>query len=271
MGGSQVYLKQGETFTVDELLGALMVGSANDAAAALAERVGGSLPGAIQRMNDRAVALQLTNTHFGSVHGLPPSKTQPGDLSTPRDIAKLSRELIKFPDILRWTSTPDAPFRGGAFHMQNVNKLIGRFPGADGLKTGHFHEAGYNLAATAKRGNLRITAVVMGAPSNAARFTESVTVVKAGAPVGDPVKIARARADFRPVTTADVTVLVKREEREVLKTSVELTGGLQAPLPRGHSVGTLVVRSADRALAQAPVVTGAPVDRSTFWWLTPWK
>jgi D-alanyl-D-alanine carboxypeptidase (penicillin-binding protein 5/6) len=284
MGGSQVYLKQGETFTVDELLGALMVGSANDAAAALAERVAGSLPGAIQRMNERAVALKLTQTRFGSVHGLPPGRGQMGDVTTPRDMARLSQELVRYPDVLRWTSTPEAPFRDGVFHMQNVNKLIGVFPGADGLKTGHFHQAGYNVAATAKRGSLRIITVVMGAQSNKARFADAarrledgfaryvaVTVVKAGAPVGEPLWIPRARAEFRPVTTKDVTLLVKREEREAVKTVVQPAEGLRAPLASGQAVGTLVVRAGDRQLAQAALVAPGPVDRSAFWWLTPWK
>ncbi|MFB3817066.1 MAG: D-alanyl-D-alanine carboxypeptidase family protein [Candidatus Methylomirabilales bacterium] len=284
MGGSQVYLKQGESFSVDDLLGALMVGSANDAAAALAERLAGSLQGAVDRMNERAAALKLTKTRFGSVHGLPPSPGQPGDLTTPRDMARLSQELVKFPDVLRWTSTPDAPFRGGAFHMQNVNKLVGRVAGVDGLKTGHFHEAGYNLAATAKRGDVRIISVIMGAPSNAARFSEAarrleegfaryvkVTVAKAGAPVGDPVWIGRARTDFRPVPGGEVAVLVKREEREALKSSVELQPDLRAPLPQGHRVGTLVVRAGEKEVARVPVVTPAPIARKTFWWLTPWK
>jgi D-alanyl-D-alanine carboxypeptidase (penicillin-binding protein 5/6) len=284
MGGSQVYLKQGESFTVDELLGALMVGSANDAAAALAERVAGSLPGAIQRMNERAMALKLTQTRFGSVHGLPPGRGQMGDVTTPRDMARLSQELVKHPDILRWTSTPEAPFRGGVFRMQNVNKLIGVFPGADGLKTGHFHQAGYNVAATAKRGDLRIITVVMGAESNKARFADAArrleeafaryvpfTVVKAGTPVGDALRIPRARAEFRPVTTKDIALLVKREEREAVKTTVQLAEGLRAPLAAGQTVGTLVVRSGDRQLAQAALVAPGPVDRSAFWWLTPWK
>jgi D-alanyl-D-alanine carboxypeptidase (penicillin-binding protein 5/6) len=284
MGGSQVYLKQGEVFTVDELLGALMVGSANDAAAALAERLAGSLPGAIARMNDRAAALQLSKTRFGSVHGLPAGPGQDGDLTTPRDMARLSQELLKFPDILRWCSTPEAPFRGGAFRMQNVNKLIGRFPGADGLKTGHFHQAGYNLAATAKRGDLRIVTVVMGAPSNAARFSDAarrleegfaryikITAVKAGAPVGEAVRISRAKADFRPVASGDVTLLVKREDKDRLQTTVELTGDLRAPLAKGQPVGSLVVRAGERQVAKVPVVTSAAVERSFFWWLTPWK
>jgi len=195
MGGSQVFLKSGEAFPVQEMMAALLIGSANDAAAVLAERLGGSIPGAVSRMNDRAAELGLSRTRFASVHGLPPGAGQEGDVSTPRDMARLSQELVKFPEILRWTSTAEAPFRQGAFILENSNQLIGRFPGADGLKTGHFREAGFNLAATAVRGGLRLITVVMGAASNRARVAEAarlleegfrryveVTVAKAGQP-----------------------------------------------------------------------------------------
>jgi len=284
MGGSQVYLKEGETFLVDDMMAAMLIGSANDAAAVLAERVGGSVEGAVQRMNERAAALKLSKTRFGSVHGLPASPGQEGDVTTPRDMARLSQELLKFPDILRWTSTPKAPFREGSFTLQNSNHLIGRFPGADGIKTGHFREAGYNVAATAKRGNLRIIAVVMGAASNQARFAEAarlleegfaryveVTVVKAGSSMPSEIRLPRSRGAFTPVTTTDVRMHVKREERESIRTTVEVEPGLRAPLGKGQQVGTLTARIGEREIARVPVVTPAEVPRAFFWWLTPWK
>ncbi len=284
MGGSQVYLKAGEAFSVEEMLAALLIGSANDAAAALAERLAGSIDGAVRRMNERAATLKLSQTRFGSVHGLPPGPGQEGDVTTPRDMARLSQELLKFPDILRWTSTPEAPFRQGAFILRNSNHLIDRFPGADGIKTGHFREAGYNLAATAKRGNLRLITVVMGAPTNRARFAEAarlledgfaryveVTVVKAGVPLDKEIHLPRANGAFRPVITSDIRVLVKREEREAIRTTVDPQAGLRAPLGKGQPVGVLVVRVGDREIARAPVVTPAEVGRSFLWWLTPWR
>ena len=284
MGGSQVYLKEGESFPVEEMMAALLIGSANDAAVALAERLTGSVEATVTRMNERAAALKLTQTHFGSVHGLPPSPGGEGDVTTPRDMARLSQELIKFPDILRWTSIEEAPFREGTFTLRNSNHLIGKFPGADGLKTGHFREAGYNVAATAKRGELRLIAVVMGAPTNAARFADAarllgegfsryveVTVVKAGAPLGAEIRLPRAKAAFRAVANGDLKLMVKREEREAIQTTVEIQAGLRAPLEKGQPVGTLTIRVADRQLARVPVVTPAEVGRAFFWWLTPWR
>ena len=284
MGGSQVYLKEGESFSVEEMMAALMIGSANDAAAALAERLAGSVEGAVTLMNERAAALKLTKTRFGSVHGLPPSAGQEGDITTPRDMARLGQELMKFPDILRWTGKLEAPFRGGSFTLRNSNQMIGHFPGADGIKTGHFREAGYNVAATAKRGNLRLIAVVMGAPTNKARFAEAarllgegfaryveVNVVKAGAPVATELRIPRAKGPFRPLAANDVQILVKREEKDAIKTSLEILPDLKAPLPKGQAVGTLIARIGDREVGRTPLVTAGEVSRKSFWWLTPWK
>ncbi|MBI4735176.1 MAG: D-alanyl-D-alanine carboxypeptidase, partial [candidate division NC10 bacterium] len=123
MGGSQVFLKSGEAFPVEDMMAALLIGSANDAAAALAERLAGSVAGAVGRMNERAAALGFAATRFASVHGLPPGAGQEGDVTTPRDMARLSQELVKFPDILRWTSTTEAPFRQGVFILRNSNHL----------------------------------------------------------------------------------------------------------------------------------------------------
>ncbi len=284
MGGSQVFLKSGEAFPVEDMMAALLIGSANDAAVALAERLAGSIPGALHRMNERAVALGLSRTRFASVHGLPPGPGQEGDISTPRDMARLSQELVKFPDVLRWTSTAEAPFRQGAFILQNSNQLIGRFPGADGLKTGHIREVGYNVAATAKRGTLRLITVVMGAPSNRARFAEAarlleegfsryveVTVAKAGQPVTPEIHLPRANGALRPVPTSDLRVLAKREERESVRTTVEVRPGLKAPVGKGQPVGHLVARVGDREVARVPVVAGADVRRTFWWWLTPWR
>jgi D-alanyl-D-alanine carboxypeptidase (penicillin-binding protein 5/6) len=284
MGGSQVFLKSGEAFPVEDMMAALLIGSANDAAVALAERLGGSVPGALHRMNERAAALGLSRTRFASVHGLSPEPGQGGDISTPRDMARLSQELVKFPDILRWTSTEEARFRQGAFVLRNSNQLIGHFPGADGLKTGHIREAGYNLAATAKRGALRLITVVMGAGSHRARFAEAarrleegfsryveVTVARGGQPSGTDIHLPRANGAFRPVPTGDLRVFVKREARETLRTTIEVQSGLRAPVTKGQPVGHLVARVSDREVARVPVVAGVEVRRTFFWWLTPWR
>jgi D-alanyl-D-alanine carboxypeptidase (penicillin-binding protein 5/6) len=165
IGGSQAYLKEGEVFTLDELLYALIVKSANDGATALAIHVAGSPEGFVQLMNQRARELGMRDTVFHSVHGLPPSAGQQPDVSSSRDLAVLGRELLKHPDALRYTSTqvrmlrqPPAP----QLEMRNHNRLLGVVEGVDGLKTGYFHAGGFSMVASAQRNNRHVIVVVLG-------------------------------------------------------------------------------------------------------------
>ncbi|HVA39703.1 MAG TPA: D-alanyl-D-alanine carboxypeptidase family protein, partial [Candidatus Binataceae bacterium] len=151
MGGSQVYLKEGETFSLDDMMKAIMVHSANDASVAVAEYVGGSTEAFVGMMNREAVQLGMKDTHYYSVHGLPPAPGQQADISSAWDEALLARALIGYPQVMRWASIDTAPFRGGAFTLRNTNHLVRTFPGCDGLKTGFYYAAGFNVVATAQR------------------------------------------------------------------------------------------------------------------------
>jgi D-alanyl-D-alanine carboxypeptidase (penicillin-binding protein 5/6) len=183
-GGSQVWLAQGEKFTVDEMLYALMVQSANDAAVALAEKVGGTTDGFVELMNQKAKALGMTKTVFHSVHGLPPGKGQEHDVTTARDLSLLAREVLKHPDALRYTSTRERPFRPDAGKktvvMTNHDHLLGHLEGCDGLKTGYFHEAGYSIVITASRKGQRVVAVVLGSTSRITRDDKASELVAKG-------------------------------------------------------------------------------------------
>lgn len=169
IGGSQVYLKENEVFTIDELLYALMVQSANDAATALAIHVGGSTETFARMMQEKANALGMKQTTFHTVHGLPPSKNQDPDVSSPRDLVLLAREVLKYPDALRYTSTQVHGFRNDTYEMRNHNHLLGNVSGCDGLKTGYFRLGGYSIIATAKRGGNRFIAVVVGSKDKKVR------------------------------------------------------------------------------------------------------
>jgi D-alanyl-D-alanine carboxypeptidase (penicillin-binding protein 5/6) len=168
MGGTQVFLKEKEVFSVEELIYAVMIQSANDAAHALARASAGSVPAFVDLMNAKAHALGMTNTTFRSPHGLPPSsrKIADGDLTTPRDFALLCRYLLQKTDVLTYTSVRTRDFGsnrpGGPQHMENHNKLLGKVNGVDGLKTGYTVGAGYCLSATAQRNGRRIIVVIMG-------------------------------------------------------------------------------------------------------------
>ncbi len=180
MGGTQVYLKEGEIFPVEELIYAMIVESANDAATALAVHVAGSRQGFVDLMNRKAKELGMNATTFSSVHGLPPSKGQPHDRTTPRDLATLSRALLQYPDSLNYASTRERPFREGSFTLRSHNHLLGSFPGADGMKTGFIRAGGYNIAATAQRGGARVIAVVMGSATRVVRDRHASDLLSKG-------------------------------------------------------------------------------------------
>ena len=180
MGGSQVYLKHGEEFTVDELLHALAIHSANDAAVALAEHLAGSTAAFVDLMNMKAMDLGLLDTEFHSVHGLPPGRGQRPDLTTALDMATLGRELVKYPRALEWASTKTAPFRDGKFTLYNPNKLVGTYRGLDGIKTGYTGPAGFCVTASAVQKGKRLISVVMGCSSDRARATETTRLLTYG-------------------------------------------------------------------------------------------
>ncbi|MBF0117960.1 MAG: D-alanyl-D-alanine carboxypeptidase [Desulfobacterales bacterium] len=183
IGGSQVYLKVGEVFTIDELLYALMVQSANDAATALSMHLAGTKEAFVDLMNKKAKDLGMSNTIFHSVHGLPPSKDQEPDMSTPRDIAKLCMELLKHKDALRYTSTQEKPFRPNIetpFIMRNHNHLLGSLEGCDGFKTGYFRAGGFSIAATATKKGARAIAVVIGSFDRKVRDAKAKELLSKG-------------------------------------------------------------------------------------------
>jgi serine-type D-Ala-D-Ala carboxypeptidase (penicillin-binding protein 5/6) len=183
-GGSQVWLAEKESFTLDDMLYALMVQSANDAAVALAEKVGGSTDGFVELMNRRAKELGMTSTVFHSVHGLPPGKGQEHDVTTARDLSILCRELLKHPDTLRYTSTREHAFRpnaaGGGVKMRNHNGLLGRVEGCDGLKTGYIAQAGWSIAITATRHGQRVIVVVLDSSNLKLRDSKAAELVAKG-------------------------------------------------------------------------------------------
>jgi D-alanyl-D-alanine carboxypeptidase len=185
MGGTQVNLAAGETFTVEELLYAVMIESANDAAHAFVAIAGGR-EAFVARMNARAQALGMTHTVFRSPHGLPPSSRNPadGDLTSPRDLAILARELVSHTDVLRYSSVRVRPFGQGVraepLPMRNHNKLLASVEGCDGLKTGYTRSAGFCLVATAQRGSKRVIVAVMGSPDAKTRDNHVKRLIEEG-------------------------------------------------------------------------------------------
>ena len=180
MGGSQVYLDPKEQFPVEDLLYALMIQSANDAAVALASHVAGSKDAFVKMMNQKARELGMKKTTFYSVHGLPPSKGQKVDVSSARDFGILCRYMSTKPEVFKYTSAKVRDFRGGEFIMRTHNHLLKQVDGCDGFKTGYFVKAGFSIAATAKRGGVRIIAIVMGSKNRKTRDAKAIELINKG-------------------------------------------------------------------------------------------
>jgi len=182
MGGSQVYLAENEVFTVEELIYALMVQSANDAAVALAIQQAGSKEAFVALMNKKAAEWGMTSTTFQSVHGLPPGRNQLPDKTTARDFALLSRRILEeYPEALKYTSVVEREFRPDKpFMMRNHNPLLKDFDGCDGLKTGYFRDAGFSIAATAKRNDVRVIAVIIGSRNKQGRNKKARELLATG-------------------------------------------------------------------------------------------
>ena len=223
MGGSQVYLDPKEQFPVEELLYALMVQSANDAAVALATHVAGSKESFVALMNQKAKELGMKNSHFHSVHGLPPAEGQKVDVTTARDFGILCLELAKHPEVFEYTRTRVRDFREGKFVMRNHNHLLENVTGCDGFKTGYFTAAGFSIAATAKRGGNRIIAIVMGSKDRKVRDARATQLLAKG--------FSMVPAKTESAVAADRTKLV---EKQVVTSSPEVKVAA-VPLPQSEN------------------------------------
>jgi len=202
-GGSQVYLDPREQFSIDDLLYALMVQSANDAAVALAVHIAGSKEGFVAMMNQKAAELGMKNTLFHSVHGLPPAEGQLPDKTTAADLALLCRALLSRAEVLRYTGTRERGFRENKFIMRNHNHLLVQVEGCDGLKTGYFEAAGFSIAATAGRGGVRVLALVMGSKDRKVRDAKASELLAKGFALLPP-KPEVAQVVAKPEAPAEV-------------------------------------------------------------------
>jgi D-alanyl-D-alanine carboxypeptidase len=211
IGGTQVWLKENEVFTVEELIYAVMIQSANDAAHALARTAGGSVPAFVDLMNAKARELGMTHTTFRTPHGLPPSNRRiaEGDLTTPHDFALLCRYLLLKTDVTKYTSVKRRAFGppGRGTMMDNHDHLLGRVAGVDGLKTGFTNGAGFCLSATALRNGRRIIVVVMGSPDSKTRDIKVAEMLDRGfavLPPATPVFATAPGNETSPISAAPV-------------------------------------------------------------------
>jgi serine-type D-Ala-D-Ala carboxypeptidase (penicillin-binding protein 5/6) len=281
IGGSQVYLAEGESFPLGEMLKAVMIASANDAAVAVAEHLAGSTAAFVDLMNTRARALGLADTTYQSVHGLPPGKGQTPDMTSAHDLAVLARELMRFPEVMRWAGTPSAGFRNDTLQMANTNHLVRTYSGATGLKTGYYREAGFSVTATAARNDLNLIAVVLGLPTKNECFAETarlmnetfaayrvVAAAHRGAPVGQVAVAGGNGETVQALATDDLRVLVRRGDDKGVAVEAHIPRLVQAPVKLRQPLGDIVVRRGEQELGRVAVVADREVV-ATGWlsWL----
>ncbi len=274
MGGSQIWLEVGEAMSVQDLLKAVAIESANDAAVALAEHVAGSEMAFVARMNERAAQLGCKNTKFINATGLPGDG---GDdcLSSARDVAIMSRELLKYPDVHQWLTIWMGDVRDGKNLLTNTNRLIRFYSGADGLKTGYTQRARYCLSATAKKNGVRIIGVVLGVPTSAQRFTDASTLLDAGfslfearnvAPSGKPIGqvdvLRGANTKVNAVTAGDLSVVNLRGQESKVEVRVELPRYVQSPVRKGQTLGKMQALTEGKVYSEVRLVAEVDVDRA---------
>ena len=274
MGGSQVYLAEGEQITVEELLKAVCVASGNDAAAALAEKVAGVSDRFVEKMNQRAAELGMNDTHFANCTGL----TAKGHVTSAYDIALMSRELLtKHPDIRRFTTIWTDTIRDGTFGLANTNKLIRFYDGATGLKTGYTASAGYCISATAEREGMELIAVIMKGETADKRNTDAKALLNYGfstyalvsaAPEESlpilPVSMGKTEQVPLMLPEEGVTALVEKGRANALTRRIDLPEVLTAPIAAGQPVGTLTLLDGETEVLTVPILAAEDVPRRSW-------
>ncbi len=275
-GGSQIYLKVGETMPVTDMVKSIAVSSANDCACAMAEHIAGSEEGFVALMNQRAQELGMEDTHFVNCTGLDDDPKAKEHLTSAYDIAIMSRELMgKHPDIKKFTTIWMDTVRGGTFGLANTNKLVRFYQGATGLKTGFTSQAGYCLSATAQREGLELIAVVMGAESSQDRFGACKSLLDYGfanyalvtptAEGDQTVAVKLGLSDTVTVVPAqEPQLLIDKGQRGEVTTQIELEPTVTAPVSQGQRLGTMTIKAGDQVLAQVPMVAKTPVPRLSW-------
>jgi D-alanyl-D-alanine carboxypeptidase (penicillin-binding protein 5/6) len=284
VGGSQVYLKEGEVFTVGELLAALMIKSANDAAYALADAVGGSVEEFVREMNAKGRELGLEASRFYTPHGLPPEKPgQRNDVMSARDLAVVGAAVLREHRLRELAGTPSRPFRDGELELRSSNHLLRDWDEAIGVKTGWHSQADFCLTAAARRHGLELIAVVQGVERKQDSFAAArrlleegfaryrlVTLARAGERLPQPAAVAGGTRDTVPVVALEPVRVMVRDGRPVEIVPVVVSSQPQAPIAAGEPVGTAIYRCGRGVVARVPVAAAEPVAPLP-WWQRLWR
>ncbi|MCR1898042.1 D-alanyl-D-alanine carboxypeptidase [Irregularibacter muris] len=276
MGGTQLYLEPGELRTVEELLIGVAVESANDAATALGEYIGGTQESFVKMMNDRAKELGMNNTKFKNANGL----SEEGHYTTAYDIAIMSKELVKHPKIHQYLTMWMANVTVGKNNdktrtLANTNKLLRSYDGLDGIKTGYTSEAKHCLSATSKKGNLRLISVILSAPDSKVRFEEAAKLLDYGfanydgiqvVDKGEEVKeidIEKGKSEkLKVITEEPLNVLIKKGADQEIDKKIVLKKSYKAPIKKGEKLGEIVVSSEGKEIGKVNLVASQPIEKT---------
>lgn len=272
MGGSQIYLKEGEQMSLEDLLKSVVIASANDAAVALAEYVYGSTAAFVDKMNERARQLGMSNTTFENVTGL--DDTAQNHLTSARDIALMSKELITHPTILQYSSIWMDSIRDGAFGLTNTNRLVRFYPGCTGLKTGSTSKAGFCISVTAQREGFSLICVIMGAESRDVRNAAAVSLLDWGfanyglytAPAGstEPLAVTGGVKNSCALQYGTFSIVLPKSKIASVEQKILLPESVAAPVKEGESIGTVSYLSDGEQIGQVNITAAETVEKIDF-------
>lgn len=269
MGGSQIFLEENEEMSVEDLIKSVVIASANDAAVALAEYVAGTEDAFVKQMNEKARALGMKNTNFENTNGL--DDTAQNHLISARDIAIMSRELIKYPKITEYSSIWMDSVRNGEFGLTNTNRLVRFYKGATGLKTGSTSKAGFCISATAERDGMSLICVIMGAPSRDVRNAAAVSlldygfanycVYRAEGKRLNDIPIAKGCAPSVDAEYSAFSAIMKKSESGEVNIALEIPEMLSAPIEKGDSLGEVIFSVQGREIGRREIIAIDGVER----------
>ena len=271
LGGSQIYLKPGETFTLEQMLYAIAVGSANDGCVAVAEHISGTHEAFVEEMNKKALALGLKNTHFANAYGLPAE----GHYTSAYDLAIISKEALNYPLVRKLTNTKEYDLRDGKFKLWNTNKLLWWYPGADGFKTGWTNEAKYCLASTVERNGLRLICVVLGVPQVRGHFAESTKIFNYGfakyefkqyAPAAQKLGVVKVNKgmeeEVAALTEKSLGATVEKGKDKNLWVETKLNPNISAPIQKGQKLGEVLLYRDDQLQASVNLIADHAIAKA---------
>ena len=272
MGGSQVYLEPGEVMSVEDMIKSIVISSANDAAVAMAEHISGSEASFVTLMNERAKQLGMNNTHFENTNGLDDTVTD--HLISARDIATMSAELLRHEKILDYTGIWQDTIRNGEFTLSNTNRLIRFYEGANGLKTGSTSKAKFCISATAKRNEMQLICVIMGAPTRDIRNAEAKKLLdwgfanycvfkKDSTDLGS-ISIVGGNQSTGGIVSESYSCLLEKGRAGDVQIAVELPEKIKAPLKSGDKVGRIIYTLDDEVIGESDIISTNSVDKITF-------